>query len=209
MIEEKETGADGAMHQTSFAYDSGDRCIQKIDPFNHVTRYTYDLISDKVIKAEMPDIVTMDGQTASVAVSSVWDSYGREISKTDANGNVTKFAYNVYGSPTKIEYPYLAKEHFIYTKEGRLKKYTDPDGNAAEYTYDVLGRVLSKSLYSSEGALVADEFFEYNSFQLLKKTDREGNPTDYAYDGAGRKRREEFCGRVKEYAYDSLGRYPQ
>ena len=207
LTEEKVFYADETVHQTTYAYDLRGRCIQKIDPYGHATNYSYDPVTDQAITIETPSILTAEGGIAPVLTSAEWDSWGRgEISKTDANGGRKTFTYNAYGSPVVIVHPYGEKEIFAYTKAGKLSKYTDPDGNITEYTYDVLGRVRTKTHYSPQGALAASETFEYDAFHLVKQTDKEGNSTHYEYDEVGRKVREEFCGRVTELSYDSLGR---
>ena len=204
--EEKTIGNDGIIHQTSYFYDLKDRCIRTIDPFQNAKDYTYDLVSGKITETKMPNILSANGNVLPVSTFSERDPFGREKAKIDANKKKTNYSYTVYGSPYLIEYPDGGKERFEYSKEGKVTHHIDPDGNQIQFIYDILGRVILKNYYSPIGQLLASESFEYSSFHLIKKTDKEENVTHYSYDGAGRKIREEFCGRFKEYAYDTLGR---
>lgn len=202
--EEKEIGDDGIIHQTHYEYDLNDHLIKKIDPFGNSTTYKYDPIANKPISIETTPVITSNG-LEKVVTFSTYDSFGREISKTDANENTTLFRYNAYGSPKEITYPDGSNEHFSFTKKGWLKSHFGRDRLLKVYSHDALGRVISKKYYF-EGANIGDELFTYGTFNLLQETDKNGNLHQYEYDGAGRKIREEFCGRVTEITYDSLGR---
>ena len=195
--EETKSGDDNILHTTSFNYDLRDRLTEEIDPFQNSTRYTHDPVSGKILKTDFP----IEG----ISISSTYDSFDREITQTDENGNTTHYSYNAYGSPTSITYPDGAQEIFRYAKNGQLISHTNPEGLTIQYTRDVLGRILTKS-YCFAGETLARETFTYSSFQLLSQTDKEGHITAYSYDGAGRKIKEERSGRITEYSYDALGR---
>ncbi len=200
-----EKGDDGVVHVVSSDYDFHDRLIHKTDPFSNSTSYTYDPLVSEVIKTEFPSIASVDGCAVSVTTTSTYDPFGRELTKTDPNGNVTTYRYNAYGSQTEILHPNGGREHFRYSKNGKLAGHTHADGLTIHYKNDVLGRVLSKTYISADGETLAEETFTYNGFNLLTETDKEGNLKQYTYDGAGRKIRDEFCGRVTTFSYDSLG----
>ncbi len=199
-----EKGDDETTHSFSYLYDAHDRVIQKSEPFADTTRYTYDPLVNQVIRTDSPSIVTHDGST-SVTALATYDAFGREVAKTDANGNVTTYRYNAYGSVAEITYPDGSREHFRYSKNGKLVEQIDQEGLTIRYRNDVLGRPLSKTYLSADGQTLAEEFFTYSGFDLLTKTDKEGNLTRFFYDGVGRKIREEFCSKVVDYRYDSLG----
>jgi len=203
---EIEKGDDGIVHETSSEYDFHDRRIQRKDFFQNTTHYVYDPLVSEVIKTDFPSIASIDGQATSVSTLSTYDPFGRELTKTDANGNTTTYRYNAYGSPVEMHYPDGSKEYFRYTNKGTLASHTDPDGVTIHFTYDVLGRALSKTYISENGEQLATETFTYNGFNPLTETDKEGNVKKLSYDGAGRKIREEFCGQATDFSYDSLGR---
>jgi len=200
-----EKGDDGVVHVVASDYDFHDRLIKKRDPFQNSLHYTYDPLVSEVIKTDFPSIASVDGQAVAVTTASSYDSFGREVTKTDPNGNVTTYRYNAYGSPSEILHPNGGREQFRYAKNGKLIRHTDPDGHAVHYQNDILGRVLAKTYISNDGVTLAEELFTYNGFNLLTETDKEAHVKQYSYDGAGRKIREECCGRVTDFGYDSLG----
>ena len=200
-----ETGDDGIVHVVTSDYDFHDRQIHKRDPFHNSTHYTYDPLVSEVIKTEFPSIASVDGYATSVSTLSSYDSFGRQLTKTDPNGNSTIYRYNAYGSHTEIIHPHGGKETFRYAKNGQLICHTDLDGLKTYYKRDVLGRALSKTYVSSDGKTLAEEIFTYNGFNLLTEIDKEGNLKQYSYDGAGRKTQEEFCDHITDFSYDALG----
>ncbi len=200
-----EKGDDDITHVSSSDYDFHDRLIHKRNPFNNSTHYTYDPLVSLVAKTDYPSIISVDGLPVAVSTLSSYDPFGRELTRTDPLGNTTSYLYNAYGAQTEILHPDGGKEQFRYEKNGMLSSHTDPEGLTIHYKNDALGRVLSKTYFSADGTILAVESFTYNGFNLLSETDKEGHTKLYSYDGAGRKIREEFCGRVAEFGYDSLG----
>lgn len=209
LIKIEEAGFDHIIHSTSFAYDLNDHLIRKIDPFQNATEYSYDPLCHKVTRRSTPSILGQEEKSFPVITASTYDSFGREVSKTDANGNTTLFRYNGHALPIEVIYADGSKESFTYTRTGLLESHIDREGLKASYRYDVLGRTVSKSFSTSEGKL-AKETFVYDSFNLIEKTNREGTKTFtktfYRYDGAGRLIDEEILGRIIHYSYDALGR---
>ncbi|NGX36927.1 MAG: tRNA(Glu)-specific nuclease WapA [Chlamydiae bacterium] len=201
-----EEGDDGTRHTISSKHDFHDRLIERKDSFKNRTFYKYDSLVNEVIQTDFPQITDLEGKSVNVATFSTYDPFGRELISTDPNGNTTTYRYNVYGLLSEINHPCGGKEIFRYAKNGDLIAYTDPDGLIIRYENDVLGRVLRKTYISPKGERIAEETFTYSGFNLLSETDKEGQERLYFYDGAGRKVREEFCGKVTEFAYDSLGR---
>lgn len=196
----------GGRHVVLSKYDFHDRLIKRQDHFGNWTHYQYDPLVCEVSQCDFPSTAALDGGHQEVRISSSFDAFGREISRTSANGNTTTYSYNVYGSTSKIFLPGGGQESFVYAKNGELISYIDPDGLITHYERDVLGRVIKKSFFSKEGVSLAEESFFYNGFHLVRELDKEGNQKEYFYDGAGRIIREEFCGRVTKFTYDPLGR---
>ena len=195
--EKCEKSSDGTLHITRGEYDLHSRCIKKTNHFGVEQNFTYDPLTEKVVKSEFLN--------EGVVAHAVYDVFGRKISETDPNGNTTKTRYNLYGSPVEIIHPNGGVESFRYEKNGRLSLHTDQDGVTTTYTYDVLGRVLFKR-YLAQNREIGVEKFYYSPIHLLSETNRAGYQTEYSYDGAGRKVRESYCGRVTTYRYDALGR---
>lgn len=196
------TGNDGSLHTASYEYDYHDNLTRKTDTYQNAISYEYDPLTQKVATTQFPSIATCENQTVTVSTSSIYDSLGREISKTNANGNSILYSYNAFGLPLEITYPNGSQEAYTYTKNGKIASHTNRDGLTIHFSYDVLERVVSKS-YSND---LGKETFSYDSFHLLEETDLDGNTTRYSYDGAGRKIQEEKSGRITHYSYDGLGR---
>ena len=206
LIQKNEIADDSASHTTLYEYDFQDRLIKKIDPFQNTTQYTYDPLISQITKTDFPSVATLENQSSPVTTHSTYDSFGREITSTDANGNSKTYRYNAYGSPTELIYPDGGIERFLYEKEGTLASYTDQEGLTTIYKRDVLGRILSQTYISNAGETLAQETFTYNGFHLITSTDKEGNVTTYTYDGAGRTIKEDSAGHVTEFCYDALNR---
>jgi len=177
-----------ALYTTTFKYDSSDNLVEKTDRFGSIY-YFYE--NKNLIKTIQGNKVT----------ESSYDPYGREIARTDRNGNTIHLEYNSRNQPIEIFYPNGSTESFQYYLDGKLKNHTDKEGNNISYTYDGLGRTTSKTY-----ADIGEEIYVYNHLYLLSYTDLEGYTTHYFYDDLGRKIKEERCGRVKKYSYDSLSR---
>ncbi len=200
----KEIPRDGNAHISFNKYDLKDRLVQKIDHFGQSTHYSYHLICDKPLTIEESPIAAIDGTINRVTTKASYDALGRKTAETDPNGNRKTFRYNAYGSITEICYPDNGIESFIYTTQGLLKRHKSPDGLSTHYEYDTLGNIISKTYYFNEESL-AKESFKYKGSLLLETKDKEENVTQYSYDGSGRKIRQERCGRVSSYSYNSLG----
>lgn len=201
LVEEKTIGEDG-IHAISYQYDCNDNQIQKTDIYGNAFRYTYDPLVQKIIRTDSPSVLTVDGQAAPVVTSTMYDPWGRKISTTDANGNISYYRYNAYDSPAKIIYSNGSQEIYRYTKGGQKASYTDREGLSIHYSYDILDRMTSEDY----GKNIGRKNYLYDSFNLLEETDLEGNVTHYLYDGSGRKTEKEKCGRTTTYSYDPLGR---
>lgn len=205
IIKIEEMGNDHICHSTSFQYDLNDHLTKKIDSFQNVTEYSYDPLSHKVTKTRAPSVVDKDGKSIPVTTTSAYDAFGREISKTDANGNITTFRYGGHPLPIEIIHPDYSRESFRYTRKGLLESHVNQEGLKTSYCYDVLGRIISKSYSTPEGE-IAKETFIYDNYHLIEKTDLDSTKTSYSYDGAGRLATEATSDKVVKYEYDPLGR---
>lgn len=200
-----ERGDDGISHTEKLEYDACDRLVQKEDSFLNRTNYSYDPLVNRVIRTQFPSIQSEEGTQVTVTTEASFDPFGRQMSRTDANGNVTAYRHNTYGLPIEIRHPNGGSESFRYAKSGALINHTDQNGLTIQYKNDSLGRVVEKLYVSEEGKLLAEEKFTYKGLNLVSESDKEGNLTHYSYDGAGRKIREERSGRVTEFSYDPSG----
>ncbi len=203
-ISESVLGDDGLSFESRYFYNTKHKLVSAIDPRGHETSFCYDALGRRS-ETNLPKIPTEKGELVQPQIHQAYDAANHETSRIDAENNLTQTTYNAYGKPTLIIHPDGAQESNLYNLDGTLKVHTDSKGVRTSYSYDFLGRIVSKTIASSNGIL-AEERFEYQGLQLLSKTDAEGNQTLYHYDGAGRKISEEFGGEKTTFAYDSLGR---
>jgi RHS repeat-associated protein len=192
-------------HETTYKYDDLDRCRKSTDYLGNATLFEYDPISFGVTKTEGPPILSIDNHILAVNSFVTYDCLGRKQTSTDANGNITTYTYNAYGSPVEINYPDGGVEIYQYEKNGLLKSHTTHDHLVTEFTYDIQQRLIEKK-YLFEGRKIASEQWAYDALYLRTYTDKEGYTTTYDYDSAGRKISETICGRTTTFAYDRLGR---
>jgi RHS repeat-associated protein len=178
---------------TTYTYNQRGLLEEKRDHRNYQTIYSYDPIWKKPSRTVGP------GQ---VVTETKYDELGREVKRTDENGQITSTRYNAYDQPTRIAHPDGGVETFGYSDTGELTEHCDPDGLCTLYRRDVFGRITAKLLQNGE---TADERYKYSGFRLIEKSDREGHKTSYRYDLSGRKIEKNHSGRVTSYTYDNLG----
>lgn len=176
-------------HKTSFVYNASDEIIEKTDYLGLKTNYSYHPIHSK------PVFISEDPLCQKIK----YDSFGREIQKTDVDEASIRTKFNAYGNPIEIIHPDGGIETFSYASNGLLTEYVDPDGLKTAYSYDSFGRVLSKSI----GAYVTS--YTYDAYNLIEEKDPLGISTFYKYNLVGQKIEESRAGRCTHFDYDSLG----
>jgi len=122
-----------------------------------------------------------------------YDSYGNQITMTDALGRTT---HTHYSSTYSHAYPTLtsitvSSVNFTSSRSydsstGNLLSQTDPNGHVTSYTYDSLDRMLSVT-YPAIGGVSSVEYYHYNdTLNTVAITDPDGNTVQQAFDGLGR-----------------------
>lgn len=225
----------------SNSYDELGRLLTTTDAANQTTRFEYDLAGNTtaIINAlaqksefvfdELGRLVEEKDPLAhspvDLSTSYTHDELGNVLTRTDRNGETTRFTYDILNRLVKAEY--LAdgtEENFIYDHFGdlvevnnqnvsyvytyddahRLKTKTDSRlGKTLEWTYDDVGNVRTKTDY--EGNVTT---YTYDSSNRLVAAQ---NPNflqaSYFYDGAGRLiNRTLSNGSIANYQYDQDGR---
>ena len=196
VIQIDETADSGEIHATRYEYDSLDRLTKTTDYLGATTEQEPDPLSGqaRLIKGPFGEISTFS-----------YDSFGNQISFTNALGNTTKYGYNIFGDRTSVLYPDGARETSVYFSSGTLKSHTNLDALTTTYMRDSLDR-LTQISYQKNNQTLAQETFTYTPLQLHSHVDKEGNTTSYEYDGAGRKILQKSGNRFIAFSYDSLGR---
>lgn len=185
------TGLSEGDHVTSFAYNSRDELVEKVDWRGLKTRIQYHPVFGKPIRIQ-------EGLSGPVK-ELIYDGLGREIERIEADGAVTKTVYDSHGNPVEILHPGGGKELFFYEPNGLLAVHVDRDGIKTRYTRDPLGRVIEEVRGDQK------KKFGYNAYELIWEEDALGIVTRYAYDSMGRKREMVRDNRQIRYGYDALG----
>jgi YD repeat-containing protein len=141
--------------QANYTYDSRGRLKTPLK-FSHRIYATF---HEEIRERVRGKIDNTSDKSTDQGIKQTFDPFGQLVAKTDAQGGVTTYRYNAYGSPVEIIYPDGQKESFIYSKNGFLAVHTALDGNVTVYERDLLGKVVKKSYYSPSGEFLAQEAF--------------------------------------------------
>ncbi len=159
------------------------------------------------------------------------DLRNRLVSRTDANGNETRYGYDREGRLVSTIYADGATISNVYDAAGNVQRVTDAMGNYAESVHDGLDRLVQRTLYRAGGQAQKTVTYTYHpsgplasygdgttsgSFSFDRATRTETRtfqyPTFekslvYTYDPLGRKTScRGLDGQTNSYSYDSLGR---
>ncbi len=215
----------GHINQTAtLTYDARGDIVGLTDPRGNLTRSAYD-VDRRLVALTQPAAPTSlitsffydaDGRLLNTQqssngsflrqVSSTYTPTGKTATTTDANGNVTQYAYDANDRLQKVTdplyrvttYGYDATDRpiavfnpaiqagallqYAYTPNGRLARLTEAQGNQTNYVYDGFDR-LSTTRYPnlSTETLTYDE-----SSNITKRKTRAGPEINYGYDTLNR-----------------------
>jgi RHS repeat-associated protein len=220
---------------TSFTYDStGTQLATITDPAGKTTQYTYNLFSQITSKTDKDGRVFTysytnneptsfaDGTGApyfSMSNPTNWATDPTQLamnqlrqytpsttSKTDGNGNVWKYGYDLHGYITSTVAPDGATWNYTYDPATLMPaSQTDADGNTTKYQYDTQGNLIQKTDASPFG-FVTTYTYEPVFNQMTSMTDPNGRTTSYAYDSHGnRTSMTDPLAGVESWTYDPNG----
>jgi RHS repeat-associated protein len=184
---------DPAGRSYSYRYDSCGNLVQITDPLGHANRFTFTSL------------------------------FNRLASVTDANGNVTRYAYTANGNLESMTYADGSHESWAYDAIGNATTWTNRRGHAINYDYDTAGRMTEKTyadgshadyIYDSRGNLISatdpigTTGFTYDAYDHLVRIDYPGARwLRFSHDCAGRRASsEDQLGHLLTYHYDAAGR---
>jgi len=229
---------------TSFQYDELNRLIIKTDALGYRTTYEYDPLGQLIAVTDANGVVTRyaydplnrlaavvlnyrpglpaDHQT-NVRTEYDHDAVGNLSSITDANGNVTTFAYDLLDRLTREVNPIGNTWRYEYDRVGNLTRRVDANGFLTDYTYDADNLLVGIRYH--DGSFVAfaydaahnqTEMTDWlgtttNTYDALNRltssTNHLGQTVDYAYDPAGNRVSVTYPdGRTIRYEYDANNR---
>ena len=172
-------------YQTTFTYNpTYGLPAMRTDPSGLVTTWTYTPAGGGA------NGYTVTKTTSPVASSEteVW-SNGRRTSHTDVLNFTRTFQYDSMDRVTRIDYPDLSYELFVYVRDSDGAQLLDLDthrnrlGGLTHYVYDGAWRVTEAT--DPRGKTTTYPYCPCGSLERI--TDPLGNKTEFAYDQAGRK----------------------
>jgi RHS repeat-associated protein len=192
-----------APQDVKYVYDAVDRTIEVQDHFNDdgyaTTSFAYDRFDSAsgltyTDATDLNGIVTSQGMDAYGRLLRAVDglgaattyaySHGHLASITDANGNVTGYAYDPMGRLVTTTFPDGAAEHYTYAADGLLSTKTDRKAQTLTYTYDALKRLTQKTLPAAQTVT-----FTYAGQKLAAVSDHTTTPAEthsFTYDSSFR-----------------------
>jgi len=125
-----------------------------------------------------------------------FNSTGRLLSLSDANGNLTSLQYNVSGKLSSVTDPFGRILSFLVNLNGRVTAIADTTGIIAEYTYGGSGQLLSVTYADNSGYSFAYD----GALRMTSVSDKLGNVLEaHAYDSQGRATTSQKHGGVELY----------
>ena len=134
--------------------------------------------------------------------SYAYDSRGNRTSVTDALSHTTTFTYDTGNRLTQITYPDSTTSSFAYDSRGRRTSVTDQNGKTTSYSYDDADRLLTVT----DAANNVTTYGYDTENNLTSITDANGHETAFTYDAFGRVTQTNFpSSHLESYAYDAVG----
>ncbi len=225
---------------TGFEYDTLDRLIALTDPLLYTTRYSYDPLSRLTAVTDANNVVTryeydpIDRLTAvvqnerpgepsdyqtNVRTGYEYDAAGNLLGIVDANGQATRFEYDLLDRLIRETDPIGSTWRYEYDPVGNLNRRIDANGAITDYAYAADGLLVNihypdnaKMTFSYDAAHnqleMADRLgLTVNTYDALNRlastTNHLGQAVRYAYDPAGNRTALTYPdGRVVQYEYD-------
>jgi len=120
-------------------------------------------------------------------INHTYDTAGRLLGTTDAEGNVTSCEYDSLGRKIRMVEPNMGTTLYKYDDVGNLIEHTDAKMQVIQYSYDELNRITSKLFPGTEPTVVYQYDLPTSTFgkrRLSKVSDGTGT-TEYNYDNRG------------------------
>jgi len=189
----------------AYKYDGNGNILKELDTlgYNSVTGttdekinngygtvYKYNLINKPIT---VLDPVAYDNRQ-SYTIKYEYDTLGRKISETKANGVKTNYYYDHAGNITMtgVQKSSTSEEVVIerntYDLSNNLVIHVDGNGNVTKYEYNLLGKIR-RIIYPKDDTIKANTIiYQYDTMgNLVLKEDSIGAKVLYTYDNQGRK----------------------
>lgn len=178
---------------TSYEYDVWDAATglvftETTDPNGRVTKAGYDALG-RLVRS-----IDVRGYATAYAYR-----HGLLSSTTDANGNVTQYAYGEFRYPESVTHPDGAVETTEYSQRGVLRSATDRLGIKRKFNYDEHGRMTYVQYMNQSwpGGMAKGIRYNYDGDKLTSIGDQLQSATasyEYTYDSSFRVVTEGYVG---------------
>nr|WP_238941164.1 RHS repeat-associated core domain-containing protein [Sphingomonas beigongshangi] len=163
---------------------------------DRITRYGYDAAG------RVTQVTAGYGTSTTATEATSYTPNGKTASVTDANGNVTAYAYDGMDRLGTTTYPGGSTERLVYDENGNITQRWLRDNNVLRYSYDALDRLTGVTDGSSPSRGYAYDLFG----NMTRAFDVAGKTIDVSYDALGRKTAETSNVLGRSYSYDAAGR---
>ena len=194
------TDANG--NTTTFVYNGLNQLMNVTDPNGNITTYTYDKNGNKMSMTNANGNVTYYEYNYNGQLIQIKDALGNITSYAyggtgcpscggggdkltlivDANGNTTKYEYDMSGRRIREIDALGNVASYIYDAKGNVLTRTDANGHVTSFTYDPLSRLKAQT----DPLLGVVKFGYTTKGQIATVIDPLGNATTYEYDSAER-----------------------
>ena len=144
------------------------------------TAYTYDELN------RLKTVVQAEGTPHEAVTEYEYDAHDNLTMVKDAEGKVTRYAYDDFGRVTEIISPDTGSTQYTYDEAGNVKTKTDAKGVTVSYEYDALNRLTRIDIPEEPDIIYSyDEADVQNGAgRMTTVTDASGT-TRYDYDERG------------------------
>ena len=203
-----ETDAEGRV--TDYDYDDQERLIKKTNSLGHVTSYVYDVNGNHTQVVNDLSAIGDQGQVNKMIYNSENRLIQIQHNNIDSSFDVLfAYTYNSMGKRLSDTDAQGVTQRFTYDLAGRLIKITDNNDNYIEYQLDALGRRIKETWYDSTATKVRELSRSYDMLnRMLEEVDFNGDVITYFYDAIGnRVRQRDANGKETSFEIDALGRH--
>ncbi|MFZ6721382.1 carbohydrate-binding protein [Undibacterium sp. Ji49W] len=207
---EREFHADGGIvsyYQNTFGEKTAVRDANgklttfKMDHLGQVLETSTDLVGKYSANASN----VLSGNVQHLITSATYDQAGNVLSKTDGNGDTSRFTYDLRGNLLTAYKPMGQVQQAAYDVNGRQIAYVDANNSFSSWTYDNFGLLLSRRDIGG-----ANYSYTYDAArQLIAERNTRGQSIDYSYDGAGQRiqSRDNALNKITVITYNIAGQH--
>lgn len=163
---------------------------------DRISAYAYDGIG------RVGGVTSAYGTAEASTESSTYMANEQVATVTDANGNVTAYAYDGFDRLTTTTYPGGSFEQLSYDATGNVVSRRLRDGTSIAFTFDALDRPVTKTLPAGEAAIS----YSYDLLGRMRSMVRPGDTVAITYDALGRVTSDAQPYGTISYQYDPAGR---